>query len=131
MLKCDRGKMSLTYMKSWKQCALPVITTMALWQLMHLGMTKYYKNAKICQTNFVFCLIVTVQHINTGFLCVCVCVCVCVCMYIYIYLYLYIYIYIYTNTFLIFTNILVILHNLLQCFFLFRLFYITFYSACE
>ena len=23
--------------KSWKQCALPVITTMALWQLMHLG----------------------------------------------------------------------------------------------
>ena len=25
------------YMLSWKQCALPVITTMALWQLMHLG----------------------------------------------------------------------------------------------
>ena len=24
-------------MHSWKQCALPVITTMALWQLMHLG----------------------------------------------------------------------------------------------
>ena len=24
-------------MLSWKQCALPVITTMALWQLMHLG----------------------------------------------------------------------------------------------
>ena len=24
-------------MQSWKQCALPVITTMALWQLMHLG----------------------------------------------------------------------------------------------
>ena len=23
------------YMLSWKQCALPVITTMALWQLMH------------------------------------------------------------------------------------------------
>ena len=25
------------YMQSWKQCALPVITRMALWQLMHLG----------------------------------------------------------------------------------------------
>ena len=25
------------HMLSWKQCALPVITTMALWQLMHLG----------------------------------------------------------------------------------------------
>ena len=25
------------YMLSWKQCALPVITTMALWQLIHLG----------------------------------------------------------------------------------------------
>ena len=25
------------YMLSWKQCALPAITTMALWQLMHLG----------------------------------------------------------------------------------------------
>ena len=24
-------------MQSWKQCALPVIITMALWQLMHLG----------------------------------------------------------------------------------------------
>ena len=24
-------------MQSWKQCALPVITTMAFWQLMHLG----------------------------------------------------------------------------------------------
>ena len=24
------------YMQSWKQCALPVITTMALWYLMHL-----------------------------------------------------------------------------------------------
>ena len=26
-----------TYMQLWKQCALPVITTMAFWQLMHLG----------------------------------------------------------------------------------------------
>ena len=25
------------YMQLWKQCALTVITTMALWQLMHLG----------------------------------------------------------------------------------------------
>ena len=27
----------IIYMLSWKQCALPFITTMALWQLMHLG----------------------------------------------------------------------------------------------
>ena len=25
------------YMLSWKQCALPVVTTMTLWKLMHLG----------------------------------------------------------------------------------------------
>ena len=37
VLKSHRGKMSVIYMQSWKQCALPVITTMALWQLMHLG----------------------------------------------------------------------------------------------
>ena len=24
-------------MLSWKQCVLPVVTTMSLWQLMHLG----------------------------------------------------------------------------------------------
>ena len=27
------------YMQSWKKCVFPVITTMALWQLMHLGVT--------------------------------------------------------------------------------------------
>ena len=37
VLKSHRSKMSITYMLSWKQCALPVITTMTLWQLMHLG----------------------------------------------------------------------------------------------
>ena len=36
-LKSHRIKMSVIYMQSWKQCALPVITTMALWQLIHLG----------------------------------------------------------------------------------------------
>ena len=29
------------YMQSWKQCVLLVITTMALWQLMHLGTWPY------------------------------------------------------------------------------------------
>ena len=29
-------KMGVIYMQSWKQCALPVIITMALWQLMHM-----------------------------------------------------------------------------------------------
>ena len=36
-LKSHSSKMSIIYMQSWKQCALPVIITMALWQLMHLG----------------------------------------------------------------------------------------------
>ena len=36
VLKSHRSKMSIKYMLSWKQCALPVVTTMALWQLMHL-----------------------------------------------------------------------------------------------
>ena len=35
--KSQKVKISVTYLQSWKQCALPVITTMALWQLMHLG----------------------------------------------------------------------------------------------
>ena len=34
--KSHRSKMRIIYMLSWKQCAIPVITTMALWQLMHL-----------------------------------------------------------------------------------------------
>ena len=32
VLKSQRSKMSVIYMQSWKQCALPVITTMALWK---------------------------------------------------------------------------------------------------
>ena len=36
VLKPHRSKMGIIYMKSWKQCALPVITTTALWQPMHL-----------------------------------------------------------------------------------------------
>ena len=37
VLKSHRNKISVIYMQSWKQCSLPVITTMALWQLIHLG----------------------------------------------------------------------------------------------
>ena len=37
VLKSYRNKMSIIYMLSWKQCALPVITTMDLWQLIHLS----------------------------------------------------------------------------------------------
>ena len=37
VLKSHRSKMSVIYMQSWKQCSLPVITTMALWQVMYLG----------------------------------------------------------------------------------------------
>ena len=33
MLKSHKSKMSLIYMQSWRQCALPVNTTMVLWQL--------------------------------------------------------------------------------------------------
>ena len=37
VLKSHRRKMGVVYMWSSKQCVLPVITTMTLWQLMHLG----------------------------------------------------------------------------------------------
>ena len=37
VLKSHRSNMGAVHMQSWKQCALPLITTMALWQLMHLG----------------------------------------------------------------------------------------------
>ena len=37
MLKSHKSKVGVMYMQLWKQCALPVITTMALRQLMHLG----------------------------------------------------------------------------------------------
>ena len=40
VLKSHKSKMSVIYMQSWKQCALPVITTMALWQLI-LGHMMY------------------------------------------------------------------------------------------
>ena len=33
-------------MQSRKQCALPVMTTMALWQLMHLGTSCTYKSIR-------------------------------------------------------------------------------------
>ena len=35
--KSHRSKISITYILSWKQCDLPVITTVALCQLMHVG----------------------------------------------------------------------------------------------
>ena len=37
VLKSHRNKTGRIYMQLWKQWALPVITTMAFWQLMHLG----------------------------------------------------------------------------------------------
>lgn len=36
-LNFQESKISDIYMKSWKQYALPVITKLALWQLMHKG----------------------------------------------------------------------------------------------
>ena len=70
VLKSHRSKMSVIYMQSWKQCALSVITTMALWQLIHLGT---YTSISI------YLYIISIY----------------LYMYIYLYLYLYIYIYIY------------------------------------
>ena len=37
VFKPCRNKMGIICMYSWKQCALAAITTMALWQFMHLG----------------------------------------------------------------------------------------------
>ena len=56
VLKSHRSKISIICMLSWKQCALPVTTTMALWQLMHLGTWCtvahcWYQWAKECSTS--------------------------------------------------------------------------------
>ena len=37
LLKSHRSKTGIIYMQAWKQCNLPVITSMASLQLMHLG----------------------------------------------------------------------------------------------
>ena len=42
VLKSHRRKMSIIYMLSWKQCALPVITTIPLCRLIHWGKCKQY-----------------------------------------------------------------------------------------
>ena len=57
VLKFHRSKMSIIwkYMKSLKQCALPAITTIALWQLMHLE-TWYTVTNCWCQWIKLFCL---------------------------------------------------------------------------
>ena len=39
------------YILSWKQCALPVITTLALWQLMYLGTCSHDVRLCIAGTN--------------------------------------------------------------------------------
>ena len=48
VLKSHRSKMSVIYMQSWKPCALLVITTAALWQLMHLGTWYTVGGHKVC-----------------------------------------------------------------------------------
>ena len=57
VLKSHRSKMSVIYLQSWKQCAIPVITTTALWQLIHLGtwctVTHcWYQWTKECSSRF-------------------------------------------------------------------------------
>ena len=58
--KWPTNKMSVIYMESWKQCALPVITTIALWQLMYLG-------TLISYILFIdkLCVLTLSQHIHT------------------------------------------------------------------
>ena len=48
VLKSHKSKMSVICMKSWKQCALPVVTTMPWWELMHLGMSTSFTKCMSC-----------------------------------------------------------------------------------
>ena len=41
-LKSQKSKMDVICMKSWKLLALPIITTMAVWQPMHVGATVHH-----------------------------------------------------------------------------------------
>ena len=66
-------------MQSWKQCALPVITTMVLWQFMHLGMHIAGTNEPM---NLILCsLLIGYIYLSIG----------------YIYLSIYLSIYLYIN----------------------------------
>ena len=65
-------------MKSWKQCALPFITTMALLQLMHLS-------------TFIYVYMYIYEHVN-------IYIYIYIPIYSYIYIYIYIYIHIYSST---------------------------------
>ena len=71
------------YMQLWKQFALPVITTMALWQLMYLGtwctVYIYYWYMYIYIYIYTYIYIIYIYKY----------------IYIYIYTYIYVYIYIY------------------------------------
>ena len=70
----------------WKQCALPIITTMALWQLMHLGIVHHLPKCMSCRKAIV--VITGRAHCFDDN--------IYICIYIYVYI-LYLYIHIYIN----------------------------------
>ena len=51
VLKSYRRKTSLIYMLSWKQCSLPVITTVALWQLTQVRVLLLWDLSVLCVVN--------------------------------------------------------------------------------
>ena len=85
VLKSHKSKMSVICMKSSKQCVLPVITTMPLWELVHLGMSTSCTKCMSCHK------VIVVITARARYLHDCIYI-----IYIYTYIYIYIiYIYIY------------------------------------
>ena len=96
------------YMLSWKQCVLPVITAMALWQLMHLGpwaIGVITGRAHCFNNNIYITFILLLWDLNT----------LCVVDHLWLLIYIYIYIYIYIKHIIYITCIIYIISAPFRC----------------
>ena len=60
LLKSHRSKTGIIYMQSWKQCDLPVITSMASLQLMHLAHDEQSCNGTSCAEGLICHIVIVV-----------------------------------------------------------------------
>ena len=93
-------------MLSWKQCILPVITAMALWQLMHLGpwaIGVITGRAHCFNNNIYITFILLLWDLNT------------LCVVDHLWLLIYIYIYIYIKHIIYITCIIYIISAPFRC----------------
>ena len=60
LLRSHRSKTSIIYMQSWKQCDLPVITSMASLQLMHLAHDEQSCNGTSCAEGLICHIVIVV-----------------------------------------------------------------------